>query len=65
MSHALVLTAEIGDLGLWTVSRGLARGLSDYKRMIDLADSPHRENAMDVGICAKRHLRHSVNGFHR
>ena len=43
MSHAMALTAGIGGEGLWSVSRGLARGMADpgeYKRMMDLADSP-------------------------
>uniref|UniRef100_A0A7C4EHZ4 Fic family protein n=1 Tax=Fundidesulfovibrio putealis TaxID=270496 RepID=A0A7C4EHZ4_9BACT len=45
MSHAMALAAGIGAHGLWSVSRGLARGLSsrsDYLRMMDLADSPRR-----------------------
>ncbi len=45
MSHAMSLEAGIGGQGLWSVSRGLARGLADrgeYKRMMDMADSPRR-----------------------
>lgn len=45
MSHAMALQAGVGAHGLWSVSRGLARGLTsrgDYKRMMDLADSPRR-----------------------
>lgn len=45
MSHAMALEAGIGGQGLWSVSRGLARGLADrgeYKRMMDMADSPRR-----------------------
>ena len=45
MSHAMALEAGIGGQGLWSVSRGLARGLTDrgeYKRMMDLADTPRR-----------------------
>lgn len=45
MSHAMALTAGIDGQGLWSVSRGLDRGLTDrgeYKRMMDLADSPRR-----------------------
>lgn len=45
MSHAMALKAGIGGGGLWSVSRGLARGLkepSEYKRMMDHADSPRR-----------------------
>jgi Fic family protein len=49
MAHAMALQAGIGAHGLWSISRGLARGLGDaseYKRMMDLADSP-REGALD------------------
>ena len=45
MSHAMALKAGIGGQGLWSVSRGLARGLKDrdeYKQMMDQADSPRR-----------------------
>ncbi|HEX5661372.1 MAG TPA: Fic family protein, partial [Polyangiales bacterium] len=45
MSHGMALCAGIGAHGLWSISRGLARGLSDageYKRMMDEADSPGR-----------------------
>lgn len=45
MSHAMALTAGIGGNGLWSISRGLARGLTDrseYKQMMDHADSPRR-----------------------
>ncbi len=49
VSHAMALQAGIGAHGLWSVSRGLARGLesrNDYKRMMDYADSP-RESDLD------------------
>ncbi len=45
MSHAMALKAGIGAHGLWSVSRGLARGLesrSEYKRMMDNADTPRQ-----------------------
>jgi Fic family protein len=45
MSHAMGLQAGIGAHGLWSISRGLARGLADageYRRMMDEADSPRR-----------------------
>jgi len=45
MSHASALRAGVGGAGLWSISRGLARGLRDrgeYKRMMDHADSPRR-----------------------
>jgi Fic family protein len=43
ISHAMALKAGIGAHGLWSVSRGLARGLksrTEYKAMLDLGDSP-------------------------
>ena len=49
MSHAMAHASDIGAHGLWSISRGLARGLGDgtqYKRMMDFADSP-RENDLD------------------
>jgi len=45
MSHAMAAHAEIGARGLWSVSRGLARGLdsrSEYKSMMDRADTPRQ-----------------------
>ncbi|GHE73796.1 hypothetical protein GCM10019059_36640 [Camelimonas fluminis] len=47
MSHAMAQRAGIGGFGLWSISRGLARGLQDrgeYKRMMDHADSPRRSD---------------------
>jgi Fic family protein len=45
MTHAMGLAAGIGAQGLWSVSRGLARGLAsplEYKQMMDLADTPRQ-----------------------
>lgn len=45
MSHAMALEAGIGAHGLWSISRGLARGLEsrgEYKRMMDHADTPRQ-----------------------
>lgn len=45
MSHAMAAKADIGAHGLWPISRGLARGLesrTDYKRMMDHADTPRQ-----------------------
>jgi Fic family protein len=45
MSHGMALKAEIGAHGLWSISRGLARGLkrrAEYKEMMDLADTPRQ-----------------------
>jgi Fic family protein len=43
LSHAMALQAGIGAHGLWSVSRGLARGLPgrpSYQEMMDHADTP-------------------------
>ncbi|HWR01435.1 MAG TPA: Fic family protein [Chlorobaculum sp.] len=45
MSHAMALQSGIGAHGLWSVSRGLARGLDsrlDYKTLMDHADMPRQ-----------------------
>lgn len=45
MSHAMIQNAGLGAHGLWSVSRGMARGLesrSEYKRMMDYADTPRQ-----------------------
>ena len=45
MSHAMIQTAGIGAHGLWSVSRGLARGLEsrqEYKQMMARADTPRQ-----------------------
>ncbi len=59
MSHAMTLEAGIGAHGLWSVSRGLARGLesrSDYKRMMDLADFPRQGDLDGRGNLSRRAL---------
>ncbi|MCE6957973.1 Fic family protein [Cereibacter sphaeroides] len=45
MSHAMCCTAGIDGSGLWSISRGLARGLVDsaeYMKRMDAADQPRR-----------------------
>lgn len=45
MSHAMIQTAGIGAHGLWSVSRGLARGLEsrqEYMQMMARADTPRQ-----------------------
>ncbi len=45
MSHAMALQAGIGAHGLWSISRGMARGLAsgdEYKSMMDHADTPRQ-----------------------
>lgn len=49
MSHAMAMHAGLGAGGLWSISRGLARGLEnrdDYKEKLSWADLP-RMNDMD------------------
>jgi Fic family protein len=59
MSHAMALQAGIGAHGLWSVSRGLARGLEsrgDYKRMMDHADMPRQGDLDGRGNLSRRAL---------
>lgn len=59
MSHAMALKAGIGAHGLWSVSRGLARGLEsrgDYKRMLDYADTPRQGDLDGRGNLSRRAL---------
>jgi Fic family protein len=59
MSHAMALDAGIGAHGLWSVSRGLARGLEsrgDYKRMMDHADMPRQGDLDGRGNLSQRAL---------
>lgn len=49
MSHAMAHKAGVAAHGLWSISRGLARGRAsrtEYKAKMDMADSP-RHNALD------------------
>ncbi|HEY2476626.1 MAG TPA: Fic family protein [Candidatus Cybelea sp.] len=59
MSHAMAHASGIGAHGLWSISRGLARGLGDrtqYKRMMDFADSPREKNLDGRGNLSLRAL---------
>jgi len=59
MSHAMAAKADIGAHGLWSISRGLARGLesrTDYKRMMDYADSPRQGDLDGRGNLSLRAL---------
>ena len=59
MSHAMALKAGIGAHGLWSISRGLARGLEsrgDYKRMMDYADTPRQGDLDGRGNLSRRAL---------
>jgi Fic family protein len=66
MSHAMALRAGIGGSGLWSISRGLARGLRDpreYKRMMDHADSPRRGDLDGRGNLSQAALRDFCEWF--
>jgi Fic family protein len=59
MSHAMALSAGIGAHGLWSVSRGLARGIGsrgDYKQMMDYADSPRQGDLDGRGNLSQKAL---------
>jgi len=59
MSHAMAHAAGIGAHGLWSISRGLARGLesrTDYKRMMDHADAPRQGDLDGRGNLSQRAL---------
>jgi len=66
MSHAMAGVAGIGANGLWSVSRGLARGLDsrgDYKRMMDYADTPREGDLDGRGNLSLRALQEFVLWF--
>jgi Fic family protein len=68
MSHAMGLAAGIGAHGLWSISRGLARGLerpTDYKRMMDHADTPRQGDLDGRGNLSLRALTEFVVWFLR
>ena len=59
MSHAMALQAGIGAHGLWSIARGLARGLesrTEYKRMMDYADTPRQGDLDGRGNLSQRAL---------
>jgi Fic family protein len=66
MSHAMALEAGIGAHGLWSISRGLARGLTsrgDYKRMMDHADMPRQGDLDGRGNLSRRALAEFIAWF--
>lgn len=59
MTHAMAHLAGVGAHGLWSISRGLARGLADhteYKSMMDHADSPRQGDRDGRGNLSERAL---------
>lgn len=68
MSHAMGYQAGIGAHGLWSVSRGLSRGLqsrTDYKRMMDHADMPRQSDLDGRGNLSLQALNDFVLWFLR
>lgn len=68
MSHAMVGVTGIGAHGLWSISRGLARGIDsrgDYKRMMDHADMPRQGDQDGRGNLSEAALKDFVLWFLR
>jgi Fic family protein len=68
MSHAMAHAAGIGSHGLWSISRGLARGLasrSEYKQMMDYADTPRQSDLDGRGNLSQKALEEFVLWFLR
>ena len=68
MSHAMAWSANISSRGLWSISRGLARGLdsrTDYKQMMDRADSPREGDLDGRGNLSQKALEEFVLWFLR
>lgn len=68
MSYAMGLSANIGAHGLWSISRGLARGLEsrlEYKQMMDHADMPRQGDLDGRGNLSQRALEDFVTWFLR
>jgi Fic family protein len=68
MSHAMAHAAGIAAHGLWSISRGLARGLEsrgDYKRMMDYADMPRQGDLDGRGNLSQRALNDFILWFLR
>lgn len=68
MSHAMGLSAGIGAHGLWSISRGLARGLesrTEYMAQMDSADMPRQGDLDGRGNLSRRALHDFVLWFLR
>ncbi|MBX3490306.1 Fic family protein [Parvibaculum sp.] len=66
MSHAMAHRAGVGAHGLWSISRGLARGLEsrgDYKRFMDHADMPRQGDLDGRGNLSLRALTDFIRWF--
>jgi Fic family protein len=68
MSHAMAWRADIAAHGLWSISRGLARGLgsrAEYRHMMDLGDTPRQGDVDGRGNLSERALVEFVTWFLR
>jgi Fic family protein len=68
MSHAMAQWAGIGAHGLWSISRGLARGLEsrgEYMQMMDYADRPRQGDRDGRGNLSEAALQAFVLWFLR
>jgi Fic family protein len=68
MSHAIAWSADIAAHGLWSISRGLARGLvsrDEYKQMMDVADTPRQSDVDGRGNLSEKALIEFVTWFLR
>jgi Fic family protein len=68
MSHAMAQVAGIGACGLWSISRGLARGLQgrdEYLQMMDHADMPRQGDLDGRGNLSQRALNDFILWFLR
>lgn len=68
MSHAMARVTGIGAHGLWSISRGLARGIDsrgDYKRMMDHADMPRQGDRDGRGNLSEAALKDFILWFLR
>jgi Fic family protein len=68
MSHAMAWKSDIAAHGLWSISRGLARGLrsrTEYKGMMDAADAPRQNDRDGRGNLSQAALVEFVEWFLR
>lgn len=68
MSHAMALNSGIGISGLWSISRGLARGLqgsSEYKSKMSQADMVRQGSLDGRGNLSERELKNFTAWFLR
>lgn len=66
MSHAMALKAGVGAHGLWSISRGLARGRKsrkEYKQMMDFADTPRQGDLDGRGNLSQKALTEFTKWF--